>query len=309
MLETKPARATRDSPGSADKLAGGTTVRVVIVRHTLFVIAALLLASLPACVNPQQVDVLEREQRRLRGDMNTVHSDVDSFRSTLADTRANMQQMQRDISAIRERIDETKVQVGRQLGQTNREGDQRVKNLEARLLKLEEDAKIQSELLRSREEELRQLRESVQAQAAVSKSGFGDASFDLSQAESDSVRRDYETALRAFEKKDYRGAVARFRDFVKKNPRSKLAPSAQVSIGESYLALKEYNNAIVEFDEVRRRYPQTEKVPASLLGQGAAFSELGEKLNARLVLQELVEKYPQSPEAASAKQRLKALES
>jgi TolA-binding protein len=40
-----------------------------------------------------------------------------------------------------------------------------------------------------------------------------------------------------------------------------------------------------------------------------AFTELGEKLNARLVLQELVEKYPQSPEAATARQRLKALES
>ena len=92
-------------------------------------------------------------------------------------------------------------------------------------------------------------------------------------------------------------------------PRSRLAPAAQFSIGESHLELKEYNNAIVEFDEVRRRYPQNEKVPASLLGQGAAFTELGEKLNARLVLQELVEKYPQSPEAARARQRLKVLES
>jgi TolA-binding protein len=75
------------------------------------------------------------------------------------------------------------------------------------------------------------------------------------------------------------------------------------------LALKEANNAIVEFDEVRRKYPQSERVAASLLGQGVAFAELGEKLNARLVLQELVEKYPQSPEAVTARQRLKALES
>jgi TolA-binding protein len=40
-----------------------------------------------------------------------------------------------------------------------------------------------------------------------------------------------------------------------------------------------------------------------------AFAELGEKLNARLDLKEVVEKYPQSPEAATARQRLKALES
>jgi TolA-binding protein len=60
---------------------------------------------------------------------------------------------------------------------------------------------------------------------------------------------------------------------------------------------------------VRSKYPQSDKVPAALLKQGFAFAELGEKVNARLVLQEVVEKYPQSPEAARAKQRLKAIES
>ncbi len=263
-----------------------------------------------ACVNPQQVDLLEREQRRLRGDMNTLHSDVDGFRSTLADTRANIQQIQRELSAIRERIDETKVQVGRQLGQTNRDGDQRVKNLEGRLAKLEEDAKAQAELLKTREAELKQLGDSLQAQATQAASKpQSNGLVDLTLAESDNVRRDYENASRAFDKKDYRAAIVRFREFLKRNPKSRLAPYAQFAIGESHLALKESNNAIVEFDEVRRRYPQSERVAASLLGQGVAFTELGEKLNARLVLQELVEKYPQSPEAATARQRLKALES
>lgn len=210
---------------------------------------------------------------------------------------------------MRERIDETKTQVGRQLGQTSRDGDQRVKNLEGRLAKLEEDAKAQAELLRVREEELRQLRESMQAAQAAAAKPPPISLGDLSLAESDSVRRDYEAGWRAFEKKDHRTAIARFKEFLKKNPKSKLAPEAQYLIGESYLAMREFNNAIVEFDEVRRRFPQNEKVAAALLGQGAAFSELGEKLNARLVLQELVEKYPQSAEAARAKQRLKALES
>ena len=72
----------------------------------IFLPAVLLVsASLWSCVNPQQVELLEREQRRLRGDMNTLRSDVDNFRATLADTRANIQQMQRDLSAIKERID------------------------------------------------------------------------------------------------------------------------------------------------------------------------------------------------------------
>jgi len=285
-------------------------VSKAILQGKLVFVAAIVCAGawFSACVNPQQVELLERDQRRLRSDVNTLRSDVDGVREMLADTRANIQQIQREMSAIRERIDETKVQVGRQLGQTNREGDQRVKNLEGRLAKLEEDAKAQADLLRSREEDLKQLRESIQAQAAA-KPAPADPGADLAMAESDNVRRDYEAALRAFEKKDYRAAIVRFKEFIKKYSKSRLAAGAQYSIGESHLALKEFNNAIVEFDEVRRRYPQTDKVPASLLGQGAAFTELGEKLNARLVLQELVEKYPQSPEAARARQRLKSLES
>jgi tol-pal system protein YbgF len=235
-------------------------------------------------------------------------------RTSLADTRANIQQMQGDLSAIKERIDETRVQVGRQIGQTSRDGDQRVKNLETRLAKMEEESKAQAQLLKSRDDELKQMREASQAaqaeQAVKQSSPPSDGYAEAAQAaESDIVRRDYEAAWRNFEKKDYRVAINRFREFLKKHQKSRLAASAQFWIGESHFALREFDKAIVEFDEVRRKYPQAERVPAALLRQGSAFAELGEKLNARLVLQELLEKYPNSAEAPRAKQRLKALES
>jgi tol-pal system protein YbgF len=111
------------------------------------------------------------------------------------------------------------------------------------------------------------------------------------------------------EKKDYRLAITRFKEFLQKHPKSKLANNAQYWIGESHYALREFDQAILEFDAVRSRYPQADKVPAALLKQGFAFAELGEKVNARLILQEVVEKYAQSPEAAQAKQKLRALES
>jgi len=152
---------------------------------------------------------------------------------------------------------------------------------------------------------LKHLRDSLaQAQQKPPSDGLAD----LAMAESEGVRRDFESAWRLFENKDYKAAIVRFKEFLKKNPKTKLAPSAQYWIGESHFALREFDRAIIEYDEVRRRYPQADKVPAALLRQGSAFAELGEKLNARLVLQELIEKYPQSPEAARAKQRIKALE-
>ena len=151
-------------------------------KFAILLVAGVLAAT--GCVNPQQVELLEREQRRLRSDVGTMQTDIDAARTSLADARANMQQMQRDISTIRERIDETRVQVGRQIGQTSRDGDQRVKNLEARLIKLEEDAKTQSDLLKTREAEIQQLKDAAQnAQAAQASTSDGYAEAALGESD------------------------------------------------------------------------------------------------------------------------------
>lgn len=284
---------------------------MAVLRKNLVPLGVLLsILSLSACVQPQQIELIEREQRRIRGDTTNMQSEVDAIRSNLADTRANLQQLQRDFSALKERIEETRYQMGRQIGQSSRAGDQRIKDLEAQVAKLDESLKAQQALINSREDELKQLRDAMTAQSAASASQApADELNEVNAAESEAIKRYYETALRALEKKDYRVAITRFRDFLKKYPKSKLANNAQYWIGECYYALRDFDQAIVEFDAVRSKYPQGEKVPAALLKQGYAFAELGEKVNARLILQELVEKYPQSREAAKAKVRLKALES
>jgi tol-pal system protein YbgF len=269
---------------------------------------AFFSVGVSACAQPQQIELLEREQRRIRSDHATIHNDVESMRSSLADTRANMQQLQREFSALKERIEETRYQVGRQIGQSSRDGDQRVKDLEARVAKLTEAFKEQDGQLKAREEELRELQKNTRQQQPVA----GDTSAEksgISAAENEAVRSDYEVAWRALEKKDYRLAITRFKEFLQKHPKSKLANQAQYWIGESHYALREFDQAILEFDAVRSRYPQADKVPAALLKQGFAFAELGEKVNARLILQEVVEKYAQSPEAVQAKQKLRSLES
>src|SRR5687768_3233573 len=260
-----------------------------------------------ACAQPQQIELLEREQRRIRSDHASIHNEVESMRSSLADTRANMQQLQREFSALKERIEETRYQVGRQIGQSSRDGDQRVKDLEARVAKLTEGFKTQEGQLKAREEELRELQKNIRQQPVAGSSSAEKT--EASAAENEAVKTDYEIAWRALEKKDYRLSISRFKEFLQKHPKSKLAINAQYWIGESHYALREFDQAILEFDAVRSRYPQADKVPAALLKQGFAFAELGEKVNARLILQEVVEKYAQSPEAAQAKQKLRALES
>jgi tol-pal system protein YbgF len=269
-------------------------------RVGVIVTAALAVVGVSACVQPERVEVLEREQRRIQSDNLGQQKEIDATRASLADTRANLQQVQRELSSLKELIDATRHQVGQQIDTTSRQGDQRVKDLEARLGKLAEGFKAQGEQLKLREDELKEVSKGLQLPAEAT---------EIASAENETIRRDYEVAWRNLEKRDYRIAIGRFKDFQKKHPKSNLAANAQYWIGESHYALREFDQAIIEFDAVRTKYPEAAKVPAALLKQAYAFAELGEKSNARLLLQEVVEKYAQTPEATQAKQKLKALES
>ena len=269
-------------------------------RARLIVTVNLALVGASGCVQPERVEVLEREQRRIQNDNLSQQKEIDATRASLADTRANLQQVQSQLSSLKELIDATRHQVGQQIDTTSRQGDQRVKDLEARLAKLTEGLKSQEEQLKLREDELKEVRKGLQLPAETT---------EIAPAENETIRRDYEVAWRNLEKRDYRIAIGRFKDFQKKHPKSNLAANAQYWIGESHYALREFDQAIIEFDAVRTRYPEGAKVPAALLKQAYAFAELGENSNARLLLQEVVEKHAQSPEATQAKQKLKTLES
>jgi len=275
---------------------------------------------LSACAIPQQIDLIEREQRRIRIDQANLQkedaglrSDLGGARESLADTRANLQQAQGEIGVLKEKVEEVRLQLDRQLGDSTRAGDRRIKELETRLARIESDLKLQETLLKAREDELRLLRETVlagrKAQPAPPPSPtVAEPPKEPPSAEG-LAKKEYEEALGLMERKDYRGAIARFKEFVKKHPRSEYADNAQYWIGEGHYAFREFDQAILEFDAVRRNYPTGDKVPAALLKLGFAFAELGDKVDARLILQELIDRYPQSEEVQKAKQKLKTLES
>ncbi|MGH7830150.1 MAG: tol-pal system protein YbgF [Candidatus Binatia bacterium] len=291
-----------------------------IFSHLLCMVAGVILS---ACATTQHLDVVEREQRRLRAENAEVRtenaalrSESESVRSALADTRANLNEVQRELNAVKGKMEEMRYLMDRQAGQSAREGDQRIKEMESRMAMLDEELKVQGKLLKAREEELRTLHEALQRGGRESAplgpgKGPGDLAREKGSApgEAEGVRKDYEEALRLLDRKDFRAAIGLFKEFLKRHPKSDLADNAQYWIGESHYALKEFDQAILEFDSVRRKYPDGDKVPAALLKQGFAFAELGDKVDARLILQELVNRYPKSEEAAKAKQKLKALES
>jgi tol-pal system protein YbgF len=117
-------------------------------------------------------------------------------------------------------------------------------------------------------------------------------------------QRAYDAALDQFKRGDYQGAITGFTAFVKTNPRSALAPSAQYWIGNAHFARKDYKAAIASQRQLLLAWPDSPKVPDALLNVASAQSELGDSAAARRTLEELIGKFPQSDAAAKAKQRL-----
>ena len=178
-------------------------------RVRVMLTATLTVAGVSACVQPERVEVLEREQRRIQSDNVNQQKEIDATRASLADTGANLQQVQREISSLKELIEETRHQVGRQIDHTSREGDQRVKDLEARLAKLAEGFKAQGEQLQLREDELKEASKGLQLPAEAT---------EMASAENETIRRDYEVAWRNLEKRDYRSRHRAFQRLSKKAP-------------------------------------------------------------------------------------------
>lgn len=117
----------------------------------------------------------------------------------------------------------------------------------------------------------------------------------------------YDVNMDLYRKEKYEEAIAGFKNFLRKYPKSKLADNAAFWTGESYMALKQYEQAILAFQKVMKKYPRGNKVPNALLRQALAFYELNDKTSAKLLLKKLIKKYPKSNEAKIAKNKLKTM--
>jgi len=117
----------------------------------------------------------------------------------------------------------------------------------------------------------------------------------------------YNANLALFRNEKYEKAIAGFKDFVKKYPKSDLADNAQFWIGESYMGLKQYEQAILAFQKVIKSYPKGNKAANAMLRQAIAFYEINDKISSKLLLKKLIKKYPKSPEAKIAEKKLKTI--
>jgi tol-pal system protein YbgF len=257
--------------------------RTAVLRlRRLAIIAAI--AALAGCATQADIQEIQSEQRRMR--------------TQLADTRASLDQLQRSISTVRGGLEEV------QHTAKGRQADDRVTALEGRIAAVEQsrvaapgaNGETPADMTPAGSPARRPLSDKPEVAAA-----------DLAREEARDVPDEYRRGLSLMRDGAYDRAIQRFREFMRANPDSPLAPNALYWVGESYYMLGDYYQAILQYNEVRQRHPKSDRAPAAVLKIGSAFLQMGNKSEARLAFQKVVNDYPTSPEALEAKERLAAL--
>ena len=115
----------------------------------------------------------------------------------------------------------------------------------------------------------------------------------------------YQNAYNDFLMRKYDVALSGFRSFIKKYPEQDLAPQAQYYIAESLYLKDNFSNAYEEYEKVGKNYPSCEFVVPSKLKMAICLEELNKKNDAMLILESIVLNYPNTPEAFTAKEKIK----
>ena len=106
---------------------------------------------------------------------------------------------------------------------------------------------------------------------------------------------------------NYDQALAELQEFIRLNPADDLADDAQYLIGEVYFSQQKYPEAVAAYDRLLSGHPGGDKAAAAYLKKGLALLEVNRTADAVIQLQHVVSAYPKSEEARLARERLRAL--
>ena len=176
----------------------------------------------------------------------------------------------------------------------------------------EQLARSAEELRRSQEDTRQTLEERMPAAGVregqpAADSGSAATGETAAPSTSADEKKDYDAALDVFRAGDFKGAQKSFAAFVKKYPRSGLAPSALFWLGNAQYATRNYKEAISNFRSLLTAVPGHERAPEAMLAIANCQVELKDTRAARATLQQLLKTYPQSEAAQAGKERLGSL--
>jgi tol-pal system protein YbgF len=110
----------------------------------------------------------------------------------------------------------------------------------------------------------------------------------------ESIRLEYNNALKSFSEKKYSEAMARFQKIYNDDPSGELAPNCLYWVGECYYGMKDFKQAILSFEQVLSAYPDSHKKDAAMLMIGNSYVRLKDKVSAKEAYNRLQQSAPES---------------
>jgi tol-pal system protein YbgF len=118
---------------------------------------------------------------------------------------------------------------------------------------------------------------------------------------------EYQRLVALLRSGDHGKAIAGFRRFVARYPRSDYADNAQYWLGEAFYDQKQFERALREFERVAERFPGGNKVADAILKAAFCRINLKDERAAIALLSRLVADFPDSRPADLARQKLERL--
>lgn len=208
---------------------------------------------------------------------------AEADRRTAADAKLLIDTLTKDLSVVREKVDDNNVRVGS--------------------LSQEIDA-----LRQLVQQVLARQSTSVEAPVPTTPASTtptpGAAPTPPATSTGASPTRTYDQAYSDYTAGLYDLAIDGFEAFLRDFSTSTQAPNAQFYIGQAYLNDGKYDKAVEAFDKVIRLYASSSRVPDAYYSKGVALRSLKQVDQARASWETVAKNYPDSPAASLAKQAL-----
>lgn len=135
----------------------------------------------------------------------------------------------------------------------------------------------------------------------------GSAPLTVAAAQPPSEDTSYQSAFDLLKIGQYDKSITAFGDFLTRFPGSSHADNAQYWLAEAYYVTHRYEPAISEYQKLVGSYPESQKLTHALLKVGYSYHELGKIPEAKASLEDLKLRYPGTTAARLADERLQRI--
>ena len=121
------------------------------------------------------------------------------------------------------------------------------------------------------------------------------------------LQAEYQQAFNLLRQSLYDQAIKAFQQFLTAHPNDRYSDAAQYWLAEAFFVNRDFPQALDEYNKVVTNFPESPKASEAMLKIGFTMIELGQIDNARQHLQGLIRQQPDSTVARLADERLKQL--